>query len=78
MLKLFEVASTLSAANRGNYSMPSFSVRAKDADEAISIASKIVLCDRRTADGVLWTFAGMVWPGMGGDITSFSIGMKGN
>jgi hypothetical protein len=61
MFKMFRIAnSTLSAPDRGNYMVPTFTVWAENADCAIDLASKIVLCDRRTMDEVLWTFAGNV------------------
>lgn len=49
---------TLSAPDRGTYLVPDFFVSAPDIDTAVSIATRIVLCDRRTSDGVFWLFAG--------------------
>lgn len=78
MKRFFHVTgNTLTAAGRGRYRVPNFAVYALDADSVVSTASKIVLCDRRTSDGVLWTFAGVVIDSETGDVVlTFSIAMK--
>jgi hypothetical protein len=57
-LKLYYLTDiTLSARDRGNYSVPDFAVHAASPDEAADKCSGIVLCDRRATDGILWTLA---------------------
>lgn len=54
---------TLSCSGRGRYSLPEFVVFASSAQEAAWLVERIVLCDRRASDGMLWRIEGSLCAG---------------
>lgn len=75
MIKTYHLTSiTLSAPRRGRFAVPNFSVQAATPDEAADLCSKIVLCDRRTTDGILWTLAFTATSGE--ELVTFAITMR--
>lgn len=65
----------LSAAGRGRYQIPNFIVSAESTEIAIDAASRIVMCDRRTPDGILWAFTGTVRAVDSDERSTFSVTM---